>query len=119
MSKTKFRLTDPVESSYLKEINLRLIHPEEGVLWNKLMSENHYLGNGTMVGEQLCYVAEHRGQWLALLGWSAAAYHLKGRDGWIGWNDNQRRGRLQLLANNARFCLLTEAGAHIPIWPVM
>ena len=70
------------------------------------------LGNGTMVGEQLCYVAEHRGQWLALLGWSAAAYHLKGRDGWIGWNDNQRRGRLQLLANNARFCLLTEAGAH-------
>jgi len=64
------------------------------------------------VGEQLWYVAEVQGQWLALLGWSAAAYHLKGRDARIGWNETQRRARLSLLANNARFCLLTPAGAH-------
>lgn len=64
------------------------------------------------MGEQRWYVAAVQGQWLALLGWSAAAYHLQGRDAWIGWNETQRRARLSLLANNARFCLLTPAGAH-------
>ena len=112
MSKTTFRVTDAIASALLQEIQLRLIPRAEREAWNGLVSQHHYLGNGTMVGEQLCYVAEHRGKWVALLGWSAAAYHLKGRDGWIGWNDHQRKGRLHLLANNARFCLLTQAGAH-------
>jgi hypothetical protein len=49
---------------------------------------------------------------LALLGWSAAAYHIRARDQWIGWNDNQRRARLPLVANNARFCLLSEPGQY-------
>jgi hypothetical protein len=44
-----------------------------------------------------------------LLGWSAAAYHLKGRDGWIGWDHNRRCARLHLVANNSRFCRLKEA----------
>lgn len=112
MSKATFGVTDPTESSFLREVQLRLITPAEREAWNTLVSKHHYLGNGTMVGEQLCYVAEHRGQWLALLGWSAAAYHLKGRDSWIGWNHNQRQARLHLVANNARFCLLTKAGEH-------
>ena len=112
MSQTTFRVTNPVESSFLDEIQLRLITQPEREAWNGLVSQHHYLGNGTMVGEQLCYVAEHHGKWVALLGWSAAAYHLKGRDRWIGWNDNQRQGRLHLVANNARFCLLTQAGEH-------
>ena len=98
MSKTIFRVTDPIESSLLQEIQLRLITRAERGAWNDLVSQHHYLGNGTMVGEQLCYVAEHCGKWVALLGWSAAAYHLKGRDAWIGWNDNQRKGRLHLVA---------------------
>jgi len=46
------------------------------------------------------------------LGWSAASYHLKGRDGWIGWDDNQRRARLGLVANNARFCRLGQPGQY-------
>lgn len=65
-----------------------------------------------MVGERLCYVVEWAGQWLALLGWSAAAYHIAVRDQWIGWDDNQRRARLALVANNARFCLLTSPGQY-------
>lgn len=112
MNKTPFCVTDPVEASVLQEVQLRLITLEERSAWNDWVSQHHYLGNGTMVGEQLCYVAEHRGKWVALLGWSAGAYHLKGRDSWIGWNDNQRKGRLHLVANNARFCLLTQAGEH-------
>jgi hypothetical protein len=77
-----------------------------------LVSEHHYLHSAVMVGERLCYVAEHRGEWLALLGWAAAAYRVRARDVWIGWNDNQRRGRLVLVANNARFCLLAAAGRY-------
>ena len=112
MSPTTFRVTDPVESSSFQEIHLRRIPRAERGAWNELVGQHHYLGNGTMVGEQLGCVAEHRGKWVALLGWSAAACHLKGRDSWIGWNDNQRKGRLHLVAHNARFCLLTQAGEH-------
>ena len=38
---------------------------------------------------------------MALLGWSAASYHIRARDQWIGWNDNQRRSRLPLVASKA------------------
>ena len=33
---------------------------------------------------------------MALIGWSAGADHLKGGDGWIGWDANQRRARLHV-----------------------
>lgn len=109
MSKERLVLTDPAEAAVVDQIQVRLVQPEEEAEWNRLMVENHYLKSAQMVGEQLRYVAEYQGRWMALLGWSAAAYHLKGREGWIGWDDNQRRARLQLVANNARFCRLEAA----------
>ncbi len=96
----------PVEAAVVNEIVVRLVRPEEVGEWDRLMIQHHYLKSATMVGEQLRYVAEYRGQWMALIGWAAGAYHLKGRDGWIGWDANQRRARLHLVANNARFCRL-------------
>lgn len=45
-----------------------------------------------MVGEQLRYVVEADGRWLALLGWSAAAQQLKDREAWIGWRITVRGG---------------------------
>jgi Druantia protein DruA/DDE_Tnp_1-associated/Transposase DDE domain len=112
MRKKTFRITDPIESAFLAQVELRRVLPHETARCQQAVRENHYLQSADLVGEQLWYVAEAQGQWLALLGWSAAAYHLKGRDAWIGWNETQRRARLSLLANNARFCLLTPAGAH-------
>src|SRR5439155_1721809 len=53
--------------------------------WNQLVVEQHYLHNATLVGEQLRYVVSYQKQWLALLGWSAAAWHLKLREAWLGW----------------------------------
>ena len=88
------RLTDPAEAAVLGEIIVRQVRPEEQARWDQLVSEQHYLENANLVGERLCYGVEYRGQWLALLGWSSAAYHVRARDTWIGWNDNQRRGRL-------------------------
>lgn len=103
---------DTVEAAVLDQIMVRLIHSEEQARWDRLVSQHHYLKNALLVGEQLRYVVEYQGQWLALLGWSAAAYHIRARDQWIGWTDNQRCARLPLLANNARFCLLSAPGQY-------
>ena len=105
-------LSDPEERAVLDEVVLRPVAPDQQARWDQLVSEHHYLKNAHMVGERLCYVAEYRGQWLALLGWAAAAYRVRARDVWIGWNDNQRRARLPLVANNVRFCLLGAAGQY-------
>lgn len=112
MAQSRLVLTDPVEAAVVEQIEVRLVRPEEEARWEELMAKHHYLKSARMVGEQLRYVAEYQGQWLALLGWSAAAHHLKGRDGWIGWSDNRRRGRLHLVANNARFCRLGEPSQY-------
>jgi hypothetical protein len=102
---------DPAEAVVLNQIKVRLVQPEEQTRWDQLISQHHYLKNANLVGERLCYVVEYQGRWLALLGWSAAAYHIRARDQWIGWNDNQRRARLPLVANNARF-VLSEPGQY-------
>jgi len=61
------------------------------------------------VGERFYYVAtDADGDWVAVLVFSAAANHLKHRDHWIRWSEAQRRRRLRLLTNNARFLLLPD-----------
>jgi len=108
----KSALTPKVdESALLNQLVVHLLDPAQQPRWEALIGEHHYLKSAQLVGEQLRYVVTFRGQWVALLGWSAAAYHLKGRDGWIGWSDAQRQRRLPFVANNARFCLLVERGA--------
>jgi len=87
MAKMRLVLTDAAEAAVVEQIEVRLVRAEEEARWEELMSQHHYLKSGRMVGEQLRYVAEYQGQWMAILGWSAAAYHLKGREEWIGWDD--------------------------------
>jgi hypothetical protein len=89
------------------EIEL-LLEREQQKQWNKLINQRHYLRNATLVGEQLRYVVSYQGQWLALLGWSAPAWHLEARDSWINWSMDQRRTRLHLLAQNSRFLILAD-----------
>jgi hypothetical protein len=112
MQNKQMSLTDAAEAAVVNEMVVELIGPQEQREWDRLISQHHYLKNAHLVGERLCYVAKYRGQWMALLGWSAAAYHIRARDQWIGWTDNQRRSRLSLVANNARFCLLSAAGKY-------
>ncbi|MBW1817138.1 MAG: DUF4338 domain-containing protein [Deltaproteobacteria bacterium] len=50
-----------------------------------LMAKHHYLGFKSLVGKSIRYIAGMQGQWVALLGWSAAALKCKPRDSWIGW----------------------------------
>jgi uncharacterized protein DUF4338/DDE family transposase len=81
--------------------------------WNELMVQGHYLHSATLVGEQLRYALSYQGQWLALLGWSGAAWHLQAREAWIGWSEDQRRSRLPFLAQNSRFLILADR-AQLP-----
>jgi hypothetical protein len=112
MQNKRMSVLDPAEAVLLNQIAVRLIRPEEQARWDQLISQHHYLKNANLVGERLCYVVEYQDRWLALLGWAAAAYHIRARDQWIGWNDNQRRARLPLVANNVRFCVLSEPGQY-------
>ena len=102
------------QPSVLHELEVRcLVDPAEIQRWNELVCEHHYLENANMVGEQLRYAVTFRGQWLALLGWSAASFHLKDRERWLRWSDLQRRARFHLLAQNSRFVILADR-SH---WP--
>ena len=100
------------EQAVLDGVAVRLIGSGEQERFDRLLVEQHYLHNAERVGEQLCYVAQYQGQWLALLSWSAPAYRLKDREAWIGWTEAQRRRRLGLMANNSRFLILEHA--HYP-----
>jgi len=84
----------------------RVTDPQDEAKWNKLVRKHHYLKEHRMVGESLRYVAKQNGEWIALLGWSSAAFHLRARDAWISWTDLQRQSRRPLVACNARFVLL-------------
>lgn len=78
-----------------------------------LLGEHHYLGGVQAVGEQVHYaVSDAEGEWVAVLIFAAAALHLRPRDSWIGWSDEQRRRRLALVANNVRFLLVP--GRSVP-----
>ena len=93
-----------------QQITVELVDPAEEALWNKLIRKHHYLKEHRLVGESLRYVAKQNGQWIALLGWSSAAFHLRPREAWIGWTEAQRKAGRHLVACNARFALLTPQG---------
>lgn len=96
------------DGEILERVRVRLIKPEEKARWDELIAERHYLRNAHLVGRQLRYVAEVDGQWVALVGWSEAAYHLKWREQWIGWSVEQRLARRKFVVQNSRFLLLVE-----------
>ena len=92
----------------LDSTEVRLISRNERAQWDRFMREHHYLGFHSMVGEALRYVAVYRDQWLALLGWCAAALNCTARDQWIGWSPPLQWSRLPLVANNCRFLILPD-----------
>ena len=98
--KAKFRRPSASEQLVLEYLQVRLLtESDELARCNALIGEHHYLHNATLVGEQLRYVATYKGEWLALVCFSAAAFNLRPRDQFIGWSSEQRRRRLPLLVN--------------------
>ena len=101
-----FRHPTPDEQEILTHLVVRPVPAEQVEQFDRLITQHHYLKSAQLVGEQLRYVAEYGGQWLALAAWSAAALHLKARDSFIGWAEEQRRKRLPLVVNNSRLLVL-------------
>jgi hypothetical protein len=103
------RLPGVEEQRMLEELEIHLlVEPTQQARWNRLVKERHYLRSASLVGEQCRYAVSYRGNWVALLGWSAAAWHLGPRDEWLGWSEDQRRSRLHFLAQNSRFVILAD-----------
>jgi hypothetical protein len=108
--KKNLQMPDSREQQILDGLEIRLIRKDEQDRYERLIDEQHYLKSAQLVGEQLRYVVEYHGEWLALLSWNAGSYHLADRDRWIGWSDGQRRVRLPFVANNSRFLILDGEG---------
>ena len=106
MSKTKVcPSAEPQE--ILDEVQVRLADLREMPRVQSLLRRHHYLGCLRPVGERLVYIAaDQRGRWVGVLIFCAAVKHLRYRDKWIGWTDEQRRRRLALVVNNARYLLI-------------
>jgi hypothetical protein len=92
----------------LEEILVRPVQRSEETHYQALMQRHHYLGALPKIGESLWYVATWHEQWVALLGFSAAAWKCAVRDRWIGWDFRHQYDRLHLLANNSRFLILPD-----------
>lgn len=108
MAKPK-RLPDSTQQVLLNEVRVELAQPAAIPRLQSLLRRHHYLGCIRPVGQRLYYIAHDASDgWVAVLLFSAPAQHLKARDRWIGWSEEQRRRRLSLLTNNSRFLILPE-----------
>lgn len=104
----------PVESRLLGEVVVRLVNDNtERRRHDELIEREHYLHNASAIGRVLRYVAEYRGEWIAVLTFCSAALHLKPRDRFLHWPARQVKERRHLLAQNSRFLVLPATGR----WP--
>ena len=107
--KAHFRRPTADEQTVLREMHIQLlVVPKDIRACDQILIKQHYLHSAQLVGEQLRYAVVWKGQWLAVATWSAAAFHLKARDGFIGWSEEQRRQRLPLVVNNSRLYVLPQ-----------
>jgi hypothetical protein len=92
----------------LKTIVVRPVEGENQMRQaREFLDAHHYLKDIKAVGEQIRYgVFDQEGQWIGVLVFCAASRRLHARDTWIQWSEEQRRRRLALVVNNARFLLL-------------
>jgi hypothetical protein len=113
MSKSKRVELSADEQHILDHGHLRLLTSREDIArCDQAVVKHHYLHSVRLVGEHLRYAFVYRGQGLAFATWSAAAFHIKDRDQFIGWSPEQCRRRRALLANNSR--LLVMPDCHSP-----
>lgn len=83
-------------------------------LWNEFIQRYHYLGHKPLPGAQIRYFVldESKTHLLAALGFGASAWKVAPRDKFIGWTHEQRKQKLHLIVNNARFLILPWVNSH-------
>jgi hypothetical protein len=79
----------------------------ESQVWEAMMAAHHPCGRGPLCGGQIRYLicAERHGV-LGGLAVSAAAWRLRARDQWLGWDDAKRAENLAGIVCNSRFLIL-------------
>ena len=92
---------------------------KESVIWNAMMEAHHLLGRGPLCGAQLRYlILSQRHGVVGGLAVSAAAWRVRARDQWLGWDDATRRAQLHGVVCNSRFLILPTVrvkylGSHV------
>jgi hypothetical protein len=104
---------NPAEPLLLEAVTVRLLEDSERERFDEELVTKHYLKNAKAVGRVLRYVAEYRGQWVALMVFNSSAFHIKLRDQWLHWPVRQVKERRHLIAQNSRFLVLGAPGQ----WP--
>ena len=89
----------------LKLVGVSSKDRELDLVWKKLVAVHHYLGYRPLCGAQLRYLIGSEQGWLGALAFSAAAFHLKARDRWIGWSAPARQCYLSKVVANSRFVI--------------
>ena len=91
----------------LAGLSLHLVrHERESRLYNALIERYHYLGFVPLAGAQMRYLIAWEGGWLGALGFGAAAWQVRDRDRFIGWDALGRQTHLHRVVGNSRFLLL-------------
>jgi hypothetical protein len=85
--------------------SLEVVNGQDGYLWDYLVHHYHYLGLPKLVGEHLRHLVRINGQVVACLSWASAAWKVKARDQFIGWDEAVKGRNLHLIANNTRFLI--------------
>jgi Domain of unknown function (DUF4338)/Transposase DNA-binding/Transposase Tn5 dimerisation domain len=83
--------------------------------WNALMERHHPQGRGPLCGEQIRYLicSEQHGV-IGGLAVSSAAWRLRAREEWLGWDDATRARQLSGIVCNSRFLIVpTVRVAHL------
>ena len=75
-------------------------------LYNSLVHQYHYLGYRQIVGQHLKYMAFLGDRPVACLGWGSAAWAVKSREAFIGWDKPTKGNNLAFVVNNTRFLIL-------------
>jgi hypothetical protein len=103
----QLEITQPVDQlARLEFLPVSTQTKRDSLLWNEYIQRYHYLGYTPLSGAQLRYFVAIDGQFVALLGFGAAAWKTAPRDQFIGWTEQQRRKNMHLIVNNARFLIL-------------
>lgn len=90
---------------------IRIINSDTELMrFQQLENAYHVRGKTHSGGDTLRLVIEDDGEWVALMVWGSACFHLKPRDTFIGWPASLQAERLKLVVNNRRFTILAKPG---------
>lgn len=93
----------------LPRLTTQVVSEEAGrSRFKQLLEKEHKLGSRPGKGRTLYQVICRDEQWMGLILWTGAIWHLKARDQWVGWDALRRSERLQLVVHQARFLVLEQ-----------